>query len=154
MLDALWQAGNRLLTPAQLAQMVGAHVHHTSLGVLRNTPHLATKAYRLPQHGIDIGQGCLMRHQEVVQRPDIAPQSIAPDKLMPIEYDVWDVPRLKRQQGPLPVLLGLPGPEVRLHLDAFRRPGLGELGVEAFRCGVQIGSTVHRWIVWPNGPGL
>src|SRR2546427_13218934 len=52
LLDALWQVSNGLCTPAHFAQMIGAHVHHARLRVLRQGPDMTVKAYRLPQHGI------------------------------------------------------------------------------------------------------
>src|SRR5215831_12610566 len=60
LLDALWQASNGLRAPAQFVQMIGAHVHHARFRVLWYAPELTVKAYRLPQHGIYIGQGCLV----------------------------------------------------------------------------------------------
>src|SRR5712691_1507358 len=40
LLDALWQASNGLCTPAQFAQMIGAHVHHARLRILWQGPDL------------------------------------------------------------------------------------------------------------------
>jgi hypothetical protein len=73
---------------------------------------------------------------------------------MVIQHNVRYVPRLKRQQDPLPVLLRLPRPEVGVDLDPLRRPSLHQFCIQTFRRGVEIGGTIHRRIVWSNGPGF